>query len=271
VTQCARCARDIPGSGSACDACGAQAAEPVAPPVVLSSEPGLQPVTTPTAAAPLEQISPAVEDRLPAAAAAGFSRRELLAIAIAIALGGSVTFGMLAASGARPSDPAPSAGVPERSRTQSIPVAAPRRHWNSTNRDWIGNDRRAIAFELMAENKVQVWQRIAQPILVVRCLEKRTETFVFIESAAQIEAQANHAVRVRVDDEPEREERWPDTEEHDALVAPDSAAFTHRLIGARTLRFGYKPHNSAPVVAEFNVDGLGTLIEPLAAQCGWTR
>jgi hypothetical protein len=206
----------------------------------------------------------------PSSGESGFGRRELLAVVISLAAGGFVTFGMLTASAARPSGSLPPAEATRPAATPSR-TAAPRRTWHSGNPDWTGTDRHAVAFELLSENRVQAWQRMAQPILVVRCIEKHTEAFVYIESAAQIEPQPNHAVRIRIDNAPEREERWPDTEEHDALFAPDSAAFAHQLIGAKTMRFGYKPHNAAPVVAEFNVDGLATLIEPAAALCAWKR
>jgi hypothetical protein len=64
-------------------------------------------------------------------------------------------------------------------------------------------------------------------------------------------------------------ERWADSDEHDALFAPDGAGFAQRLQRARTLRFGYTPHNALPVVAQFQVSGLSDLIGPVAKECGW--
>jgi hypothetical protein len=136
----------------------------------------------------------------------------------------------------------------------------------------VSNQRRGVAFELYAENKVPIWQRQAHPILVVRCQANRTEAFVFIESAARIESEdENHTVRIGFDDEPEMTERWPDSAEHDALFAPDGAAFARRVTRASRLRFGYTPHNAAPVVATFAVSGLADLIAPAARQCGSTK
>ena len=79
----------------------------------------------------------------------------------------------------------------------------------------------------------------------------------------------NHSVRISFDDEPEVTERWPDSSDHDALFAPDAVAFARRLTAARTLRFGYTPHNSQKAVAEFHLSGLAELIQPAAKQCGW--
>jgi hypothetical protein len=263
VALCARCADEAPASQTLCDGC----AERTASSGVSDDGDGA------IVPRPLHEGA-ALPEPAPAAAANGIGRRELFAIVLAVVVGGGVTFALLTVAAARPSaTTAPEAlSVSARRTLAAAPgaaLAAPQQTWRAGNPDWIGSERHTVAFELLAERKVQVWQRTAHPILVVRCMAKHTEAFVFIESAAQIEPQANRAVRIRIDNAAEREERWSDTEEHDALFAPDSTALAHQLIGATTLRFGYKPHNSAPVVAEFNVAGLGALIEPAAAQCGW--
>jgi hypothetical protein len=114
--------------------------------------------------------------------------------------------------------------------------------------------------------------RNVRPLLVVRCLARRMDVFVFTDSAAAMEAQdADHAVRIAFDDGPERTERWPDSEAHDALFAPDARALAQQLIRARTMRFGYTPHNAAPVSALFDVAGLAERISPAAAQCGGAK
>jgi hypothetical protein len=37
------------------------------------------------------------------------------------------------------------------------------------------------------------------------------------------------------------------------------------------MRFGYTPHNAAPVSAQFDVAGLAERISPAAAQCGGAK
>jgi hypothetical protein len=37
------------------------------------------------------------------------------------------------------------------------------------------------------------------------------------------------------------------------------------------LRFGYTPHNAAPVEALFQVSGITELVDPLAKDCGWKK
>lgn len=103
-------------------------------------------------------------------------------------------------------------------------------------------------------------------------MSKSTQVFVVTESAMKIEPQTeDHTVTFSFDDEPNVTERWPDSDEHDALFAPNGTAFAQRIIHAKAFRFGYTPHNVGPVVAHFSVTGLGPLIEPVAKECGWKK
>jgi hypothetical protein len=134
---------------------------------------------------------------------------------------------------------------------------------------WLGNRRRGAAFELPADNVVKTWFGPARPSLVVRCVARNVEVFVFTGSAMKIETRAaGKTVNLAMDDEPMRTERWPDSDDHDALFAPEPAAFTRRLLAARTLRFSYSPHNSNDVVAQFSVGGLDTLFKAASRECG---
>jgi hypothetical protein len=109
-----------------------------------------------------------------------------------------------------------------------------------------------------------------QPLLVVRCVANRTEAFVYTETAARIEVgMEDRAVRVRFDDEPYVDERWPDSAEHKGLFAPNGETFTQRLLNAGTLRFQFTPHNAERAEVQFNVAGLRELIAPVQKNCGW--
>ena len=142
--------------------------------------------------------------------------------------------------------------------------------WSSRNQSrWISNSRKSAAFELEANAPVAVWMKQVRPTLVVRCMDKRTDVFVYTESAARIEEQdENHTVRVALDGQAGTHERWPDSVEHDALFAPDGQAMARRLLSARQMRFTFSPHNAAPVTATFEVAGLGELLAPIAKRCG---
>jgi hypothetical protein len=212
---------------------------------------------------------------LPPAAPPARSRALVLGIAAA-AIGGALVVVMFVGS-----RPAPGAGVRRTPAVEvqaasvvpaaraPLPAAAPR--WSGENVGrWVGNNRRSIAFELPADNTVAVWMKRVRPLLVVRCLDRTTEVFVYTESAAAIEPQDDeHTVRLAFDDEPAETERWPDAAAHDALFAPDGEAFARRLARAGRLRFSFTPHNAAPVEARFELRGFDKLVDPLARTCRW--
>jgi hypothetical protein len=194
-------------------------------------------------------------------------------ILLGVAGAGILTVALLMSNGvASPQAAAAVAPAPKPSPSAApapTPPATPK--WSSENRNrWVANDRKSIAFELPARNRVAVWMKDVRPMLVVRCASNRTEVFVFTESAAKMEQHTDdHTVRFRFDDdEPGVSERWADSVDHDGLFAPDGAAFAQRLIGARTLRFEFTPHNVASVEIQFDVIGLGELLEPVAKECG---
>jgi len=150
----------------------------------------------------------------------------------------------------------------------ALPVGAPK--WSTANSAvWVGKDRRAVAFEVNAINRVQVWMRTVRPTLVVRCVARKPEVLVYTNSAAKMETQdEDHSVTFAFDNESMVRDRWPDSAEHDGLFAPDPSQFIERLKSASVLRFGFTPHNSEPVVATFDVAGLDALLAPAAKQCG---
>lgn len=208
-------------------------------------------------------------------AAPGVNRRELLMIGGVVVVAGGVMLALLMGrAGTQPAAAASLAGgngAAASAPAAPKPAATAKGRWSSANRAyWTGNQRKSAAFELPAEHKVGVWMRQVQPALIVRCMGNRPEVFVFTDSAAKIEAGTeDHTVRYALDEEAEATERWPDSAEHDALFAPDGDAFVRRLMGARSMRFGYTPHNATPVTIHFNVGGLAELIEPAAKECGW--
>jgi hypothetical protein len=232
----------------------------------------------PAAAGPQQASEPHAPAHPPAAAG---SRRQALTLALGVLGSGVVVLALLSARGAaapETSAPAPTA-TPEATAVAGQPgskpavpalLDAPR--WSVVNDGrWVGRDRRALALEVASANKVQVWMRQVRPVLVVRCLAKSTEVFVFTQSAARMEAQdEDHTVSLRVDDQPAQSGRWPDSQEHDALFSPDGASLARQLMRAGTFRFGFTPHNAEPVVAQFDVSGLSELLTPAAAnRCGW--
>jgi hypothetical protein len=142
--------------------------------------------------------------------------------------------------------------------------------WSTENQGaWLDDRRRGAAFELLSENNVRTAFGPTRPSLVVRCTAKRIEAFVVTGTPMKIDPRVEgKTVTISMDGEPFRTEHWTDSDSHTAVFAPDSDAFTQRLRTARTLRFGYTPHNSSDVVAEFHVEGIDALLGAAAKHCG---
>jgi len=155
----------------------------------------------------------------------------------------------------------------------SAPVRKATQVWSTARRGyWTANQHHAAAFELPAENTVPIWMNYVRPLLVVRCMSKKTEAFVYTGSALKIEPNTeDHGVTFRFDNEAPQSEHWPDSAEHDALFAPDGVGFAHHVMAAQTLRFGYTPHNAEPVEAVFEISGLTDLSSQSAKDCGWQK
>jgi hypothetical protein len=297
LKHCSTCGRDIPETATLCDECARVAdlfgpAEPAAEsdaPSASADPPGYDPpsytvIPTPRpyatvvampAAAPAPAAAPKAAPQpspKPASkpASAGLGQREVILIGVVAFIAAVVTFGLLFARGGTSSAAAAPAANARRGAPAPAPVVTESRKWSDENRAfWLANQRHSAAFELQAENMVPTWLGRVRPLLVVRCVSKKVETFVYTRSAMKIEPNAqDKTVTIGFDGEPARTERWPDSQDHDALFAPDGAAFAERLTHARTLQFGYTPHNVDPVVAEFHVAGLADMLQPVAADCG---
>jgi len=135
---------------------------------------------------------------------------------------------------------------------------------------WANDGSKTISFELQAINDVPVWMTRTRPVLVVRCLYRRTEVFVSPGSAASFEAHTDtHTVRLRIDDDQEVVQQWSDSVTNQELFAPDGIALARRLARARHLQFGFTPYNAKPVTVQFRVVGFDQLVGLVAKTCAW--
>jgi hypothetical protein len=200
--------------------------------------------------------------------------RELLLAGLAVAGGAVITFALLA-TGPLPSSDATAAELTtvQPSALDADEPPALTRTWSAANRElWVGTRRGAVAYEVEADDTVGVWMRTVRPALVVRCAGGSTEVFVFTQTAAKIEPQTeDHTVTLSFDEGESVMERWPDSADHDALFAPDGAAFARRLLEASTLRFGFTPHNAPPATATFQVAALDQALATAGRECGWKK
>ena len=219
----------------------------------------------PAAAAPADV--PVAADP-PQKAVAG---RQAAVAALAVLGGGVITYALMGRPAtAPPPDVAPSTPTAAEPARRPTATGVKMRPWSAARRElWIGERRKGVAFDVDANEPVSAWMKLVRPILVVRCTGGTLDAFVVTDTAAAIEPRSEaHTVRLRFDGQSPASERWPDSEEHDALFAPDGAAFAARLAGAEVFEFGFTPHNAAPVVARFSVAGLAPLLEPAKKHCG---
>jgi hypothetical protein len=257
MNLCARCMSLMDDAATVCDRCGHDSKEVGS---LQQEEPGPPP-------APAAKPSPVHT-------AGRLGQRELAILMLAAVGTGVVTFALLMLRGSA-SPEAASAAAP-----RAVTVAPPHveskpastlsepRWTSASGKRWVGDAINSVAFELPADDRVSVWTRSVQPILVVRCTAGDVEVFVYTDTAAKIEPQTDdHSVRYALDDEAETSELWKDADGHDGLFAGDGGALAERLSRARTMRFGFTPHNASPATVTFKVAGLSEVMAPAARQC----
>ena len=264
-----------------CWHCGRDVKEPVRPesPERTASDP--LPIAAPSAQQVTERSGDAEATRADVAANPArrrLSRRALAFAGVAGVLAGLATMLVIGRDridtpeSARPL-PAASNNVPAPQPADPEPIigSASAPTWVGARRaTWARDGSKTITFRLAASNDVRVWMKRVQPLLIVRCLSRTTEVFVATDSAASIEREGgSHTVHIQFDDAVPVAQQWSDSVSSQELYAPDGVGLARRLARARTMRFGFTPFNSAPVVAEFHVSGFDQFVGLVARTCGW--
>ena len=263
VKACPTCGREVAESVTVCDSCEAWAA------ALVEARPEDETARTPE--------TPAAEASVPVAAAktAPVSQRQLTLIAAGVAVVALTGFAISARGGS--ASGAPGAVAVPAADVRPAPPAAPAPIASSAVQTWstdkqaagLGNRRRGATFELASENVLKTWSGAARASLIVRCAARSVEALVVTGSPMKIEPRVEgKTVTIRVDGEPVRTQQWIDSDDRTAVFAPDPAAFVRLLRKARTFEFGYSPHNSSDVVAQFNVVGIDGLIAAASRECG---
>jgi hypothetical protein len=202
---------------------------------------------------------------------------SLVLVSVALLAGAAGTFMFLGAHpsagtvGATVANGAAATSSANGSPGATAAVTAVTHQWSREDEyRWIANHKRSVAYELEADQQVKVWTTHVRPSLVVRCLNRKTEVFVYTETPSKLESTDGlHSVRLTFDDAAGSEERWPDSAEHDALFAPDGTALARRISSAHHLRFGFSPHNADPVQVDFELGDAATVVSHVAKTCGW--
>jgi hypothetical protein len=216
--------------------------------------------------------APTAEANAPVAAAkpAPAAHRRLTVIAAGVAVVVLTGFAISVRGGSAP--PASAAVAVPATDVRPAPPSAPApavQTWSVEKQTWLGTRGRGATFELASENVVKTWFGPARASLVVRCTARSIEAFVVTGSPMKIEPRVDgKTVTIGVDGEAGQTQQWIDSDDHTAVFPPDGRAFVQRLRKARTLDFGYTPHNSSDAVAHFNVLGIDGLITAASRECG---
>ena len=191
-------------------------------------------------------------------------------------IGGAIVSLVLAIGISRAEQDAPADAPPPVVATPPPPAvteieSTPPPTWAGSRRTgWAQDGSKTIDFTLAATRDVPVWMSRARPALVIRCLYRRTEAFVALDTSTTYEDDADRrTVTLQWDDDSASTQRWALSESGKELFAPDGIAVVRHLATARRLRFGFSPFNAAPVTAEFAVEGFDELAGLVARTCGW--
>lgn len=199
----------------------------------------------------------------------------IAALVVGALISGAAALGLMAGQSALPEtaqpraqSQAPTTGLSHAAAAASLAAPFKSKWTGSKQPRWARDGSKTIAFELQAEKDIAVWMKRVRPFLAIRCLYHTTEVMVLPDSAASIEPNDRHTVRVGFDGGADAQQLWFGSDDHQALFAPDGAAFTTQIAAARTMRFGFTPYNAKPVTVEFDVRGFDELIGLVAKTCG---
>jgi len=127
-----------------------------------------------------------------------------------------------------------------------------------------------ITLSLTAENEVQGWLQSQTPVLFVRCLEGRIDTFIETgtSTSPELGRYNEFTVRLRFDNGKPISQRWRESTDHKVLFAPKGLSVAQMISKADQMLFEFTPFNSPPAIARFKVAGLTSKLDKVTAACG---
>lgn len=165
---------------------------------------------------------------------------------------------------------------PSRAAAPSNPLITPGASATAEGQWQIREDKppmdgsKTVVISRDAENDIQGWLESNRPSLIVRCQERKTETYIVTGTAATVEYDTdNHTVRLRFDDGKPITQHWSASTDDKALFAPNAIEFAKSLAGSKSLTFEFTPFNANPAVVHFRLEGLAPYLQKAARACGW--
>jgi hypothetical protein len=277
MKTCPKCARKIKDAELVCGSCGHELSSPAAA-MVVGPEQGTLPKSDAQGTAPEAPKGAAQK-------VASLTNIQWISIVVAVLLVGALAAAMLTGwptatqDFSAPVQPSQVQVGGDRSGQAELRTNPPESEEPSVTRwrgsrqpGWASDGSRTISFLLEADNKIPVWMKSVRPVLTVRCLAGNTEVFIVTNWAASIEPDAElHTIHLSFDNGPSVAEQWLDSDDAQALFAPDGVSMARQIARSRQMHFGFTPFNAAPATAQFNVAGFDQLVGSVAKTCRWRR
>lgn len=157
--------------------------------------------------------------------------------------------------------PTPSSA--QRSRAATGPGA-----WRMTTSRSEMTDQRNVTVSLRASTSVRGHYGPVRPLLVVRCHEGELEGFLSADMVLDSDLDDDSPVRVRWNNLEPIDATWSISSDHQAVFSQDVGGFIiEGLAEADRLRIEFRPYDSTPRIASFNVRGFKRFIPALRRAC----
>jgi hypothetical protein len=126
-----------------------------------------------------------------------------------------------------------------------------------------------VSLHLVAEEPIKTWLDQVTPSMIIRCKERKVDTYIITESAADVAiGHIDEArVRLRFDEQPPSTQWWNESTDDKAIFAPSGLNLALKLTHASTFRVEFTPFNASPEVIRFDVRGLTSNLPKVLDAC----
>jgi type VI secretion system protein VasI len=152
----------------------------------------------------------------------------------------------------------------------STPTPIPTGKWITTFNKSPFDDSQTVILSLNANFPVTGWINDTKvPLLVVQCREKKTDVYIKVGMAQNVETGLYNqsTVRVRFDSDEAEDVITDHSTDNESLFFHDPNAFINKMLQHEKLTFGFIPFNSSSVETSFDLHGLSEAIKPLQEVC----
>jgi hypothetical protein len=132
------------------------------------------------------------------------------------------------------------------------------------------DDSSTVQLLLRANRPIMGWPgKVETPLLVLRCLEHKTEVIVQTGMSPNPEYGRfeRATVRLRLDSDPATQRLASKSTDGNALFLPAPVALIRTLVKHKRMIFGFTPFNSPPVETDFDLEGLAVELRSLREVC----